>query len=698
MNFRNMWAGLVFLSAATRAGKLAAVYVDPLTDALIVKPDDGPSGGRIHLASSNVTVGGLSDDPINLIEKLGACEAANAANKKRLDAVIAAHGAAISQVTSNFNDAIARLREEFNERLASAQAEQTEARLLLGTRVTRLEAATNDTAAPPTSTLDMDAEQKLDYLISRVIGPDDVPIECKVSPFEPWSDCSQPCGPGFQSRTRTVVKLEGGDAVTCPSEIESRGCEVQRCPVDCDVGGWGNWTECLPSCGPRATRKRFRSVVTPAAHGGSPCPEPFETERCGSECAADACIGGQFSSVADLEPVRGCALIDGPFELVDFKGTASEVLEFTRNLVEVTGAILFFNTEGISDLSMFPLLKRVGAGLGLVSCQGLASADMPELQHIGGDFAISGCPDLLYFRGFNKVLDVEGGVLIAKNAGLRLIDAFNRLSRVGRDTRSGQLGVLIDGTSNQGRLKNITAFGSVAAVGGSIEMRSLEGVSYVTAFTKLRHLGGPLLVLYFQGLVSARWFDELETIEGRIELLYIGKNMLWDDGVTDGGRGHDCFPHFPSLTRTAGQIEFTWSAMNLKGPLLPKLAGPVASIYVRYNDIVHRGDGAFASVLSAGALQINYNRGRPGFNKGALSFERWFLALETLSQNLEITNHESLNSFGAEGFGKLSSVRYQIRIDKNPSLVVCRSEVERFRAMNSRTDNLFNFGATTTCR
>lgn len=54
-------------------------------------------------------------------------------------------------------------------------------------------------------------------------------------------------------------------------------------PVDCVVSAWSYWDECYPLCGTKGTRIRSRTILTPGANGGTPCPtfqQLYETEEC----------------------------------------------------------------------------------------------------------------------------------------------------------------------------------------------------------------------------------------------------------------------------------------------------------------------------------------------------------------------------------------------------------------------------------
>ena len=61
-----------------------------------------------------------------------------------------------------------------------------------------------------------------DKALERVFGP---PVDCVVTAWSPWSDCSGSCGRAFRSKFRMVKRYpsEGGKA--CPRKLERR----QKC-------------------------------------------------------------------------------------------------------------------------------------------------------------------------------------------------------------------------------------------------------------------------------------------------------------------------------------------------------------------------------------------------------------------------------------------------------------------------------------
>ena len=116
----------------------------------------------------------------------------------------------------------------------------------------------------------------------------DVPIDCVVSSWGEWTECSEPCGKGYQSHSRTIfTNVEYGGA-ECPALDEQRDCEMDPC--DCEYTDWDKWSSCTVTCG-GGTIKRTREIARAASEGGIcagfteetaicqdlPCPTPSQT-------------------------------------------------------------------------------------------------------------------------------------------------------------------------------------------------------------------------------------------------------------------------------------------------------------------------------------------------------------------------------------------------------------------------------------
>lgn len=130
------------------------------------------------------------------------------------------------------------------------------------------------------------------------------PVDCTLSSWGAWSDCSKKCddgkGAGKRIRRRFVENTEyyGGQACNKDEMREEQTCNVNKCPVDCVVSGWSAWGSCSKTCAGKAPgtrlfgarQERTRYIVTPDKFGGRPCPVLTQTKLCALHpCGAHVC-------------------------------------------------------------------------------------------------------------------------------------------------------------------------------------------------------------------------------------------------------------------------------------------------------------------------------------------------------------------------------------------------------------------------
>jgi Spondin-like TSP1 domain len=108
------------------------------------------------------------------------------------------------------------------------------------------------------------------------------PVDCVVSAWSAFSACSTSCGGGNQTATRAVVTPAAYGGAACPSLSMTQSCNLQPCPVDCVVSSWSNWTDCSTRCG-GGTQSQSRTVVTAAANGGAACPTLSQSQACNTQ-------------------------------------------------------------------------------------------------------------------------------------------------------------------------------------------------------------------------------------------------------------------------------------------------------------------------------------------------------------------------------------------------------------------------------
>jgi hypothetical protein len=120
-------------------------------------------------------------------------------------------------------------------------------------------------------------------------------IDCIVSDWSNWSNCSTNCGGGTQERTRSIITAPRGNGISCPVLKETITCNIDVCPVDCKVSDWSNWSNCSVSCG-GGTQERTRNVITAQKGTGISCPELTQTKACNTDVCSVNCQVSDWSN------------------------------------------------------------------------------------------------------------------------------------------------------------------------------------------------------------------------------------------------------------------------------------------------------------------------------------------------------------------------------------------------------------------
>ncbi|KAA0186981.1 Hemicentin 1, partial [Fasciolopsis buskii] len=142
-----------------------------------------------------------------------------------------------------------------------------------------------------------------------------VEIDGAWSAWSPWTDCSQTCGHGSQTRSRTCTEPapRNGGAHCFGEATEARTCLVSFCPVNGAWGAWTPWSSCTATCGAGLSQRQRRCDNPPPSNGGKTCEgEAVEDVMCQglppcpvaggwspwsawSECSASCGTGGTQS-------------------------------------------------------------------------------------------------------------------------------------------------------------------------------------------------------------------------------------------------------------------------------------------------------------------------------------------------------------------------------------------------------------------
>ena len=124
-------------------------------------------------------------------------------------------------------------------------------------------------------------------------------VDCAVGEFRDFSVCSNTCGGGTQTRSRTVITPKSGNGKDCPPLSERRPCNTQVCPVNCEVGEFSDFSDCTRECG-GGTQTRTKTIIQNQVGTGAPCPELSNTIACNTQpCFPLDCKVGNFSDFSD---------------------------------------------------------------------------------------------------------------------------------------------------------------------------------------------------------------------------------------------------------------------------------------------------------------------------------------------------------------------------------------------------------------
>eukprot|EP01084_Bolivina_argentea_P228022 385204_1 len=126
------------------------------------------------------------------------------------------------------------------------------------------------------------------------------PLDCDISDWTDWDDCSEPCGPGTQTRRRDIIQQPARGGKECPTLIiEDKPCTADPCPAQCTETAFVAEGECSVECG-GGMQTWTRTVTCQCSNPADTvcvdgCKEENIEQTCGSRseersCGADPCV------------------------------------------------------------------------------------------------------------------------------------------------------------------------------------------------------------------------------------------------------------------------------------------------------------------------------------------------------------------------------------------------------------------------
>jgi len=138
---------------------------------------------------------------------------------------------------------------------------------------------------------------KLRTELAGIIFRDPPVIDCKTGEWRKTSACSKLCGGGTQTFQREVVQRGSQLGTSCPALQTVRKCNDVACPVDCALSSWAPWSNCTQACG-GGVRYRMRARKVNPKNGGFACDVLQETQQCNTGACDRNCRLGTWSALS----------------------------------------------------------------------------------------------------------------------------------------------------------------------------------------------------------------------------------------------------------------------------------------------------------------------------------------------------------------------------------------------------------------
>eukprot|EP00929_Paragymnodinium_shiwhaense_P074672 TRINITY_DN38225_c0_g1_i1.p1 TRINITY_DN38225_c0_g1~~TRINITY_DN38225_c0_g1_i1.p1 ORF type:complete len:1691 (+),score=329.54 TRINITY_DN38225_c0_g1_i1:637-5073(+) len=126
-------------------------------------------------------------------------------------------------------------------------------------------------------------------------------LDCMLSDWGEWKECSATCGIGETKRLRTVEREAVQGGFGCTGQLaEVKGCNERGCEkTDCVWNEWDDWGACSCTCG-GGSKRRSRTINTAPLMGGDMCDtlDKFEIAPCATQ-SCEVCTDGVWGDWGD---------------------------------------------------------------------------------------------------------------------------------------------------------------------------------------------------------------------------------------------------------------------------------------------------------------------------------------------------------------------------------------------------------------
>uniref|UniRef100_A0A3B4C5M3 Thrombospondin type-1 domain-containing protein 7A n=1 Tax=Pygocentrus nattereri TaxID=42514 RepID=A0A3B4C5M3_PYGNA len=108
------------------------------------------------------------------------------------------------------------------------------------------------------------------------------------------------CGSGIKTRMLDCVRSDGKsvdlkfcEELNLERKWQMNASCVVECPINCQLSDWSSWSECTHTCGPAGKLWRRRTVIQASQGDGRPCPSQLEQWK---PCPVKPCYSWRYSA------------------------------------------------------------------------------------------------------------------------------------------------------------------------------------------------------------------------------------------------------------------------------------------------------------------------------------------------------------------------------------------------------------------